>query len=163
MAIEFNADEILGIAEEIETNGAAFYRKAAEMFADREKRDLLLQLAAMEDHHLQIFREMRAHITAKEARPFTYDPEGEALLYLKAFADGNIFDTSIKPADRLTGDQTLPDVLAMAIDIEKDSVVFYSGLRLLVPPELGRDKVEDVIAEELKHITTLNRELVSAS
>lgn len=163
MGIEFNADEVIEMAEEIETNGAAFYRKAAEIFEDRDKRDLLLQLAAMEDHHLVIFRQMRKSLTTKETRPTTYDPEGEAALYLKAFADGNIFDTSVKPADRLTGDQTLSDVLRLAISIEKDSVVFYAGLRLLVPPKLGRDKVEDVIAEELKHITILNRELVSAT
>jgi rubrerythrin len=161
MAIDFNADEVFEMAEQIETNGAAFYRKAAEQFEDPQK-ELLLTLASMEDKHLEIFRQMRSDLSADAKKSTVYDPEGEAAAYLKAFADGHIFDTSVKPADRLKGGETLPDILRMSIGIEKDSVVFYTGLRHLVPERLGKEKIEGIIGEEMKHITILNRELSSA-
>ena len=48
---DFNAEEIFKIAMRIEENGAAFYRKAADLQADAENKKLLLQLAVMEDGH----------------------------------------------------------------------------------------------------------------
>jgi rubrerythrin len=161
MAIDFNADEIFQMAEGIEINGAAFYRKAAEMFDDPRK-NLLLTLASMEDKHLDTFRQLRGELDEEAAKSTVSDPEGQAAAYLAAFADGHIFDTKVKPADKLTGGETLVDILRMAIGIEKDSVVFYTGMRHLVPARLGREKVEEIIREEMKHLTILNRELVAA-
>jgi len=162
MAINFNADEVFKIAEGIEKNGAAFYRKAAGMFDDEKTKATFLDLAAWEDKHLEIFREMHKEITADEAKPTAYDPQGEAEMYLQAFTDGHVFDTSVKPADRLAGGESVPDVLRMALGLEKDSVVFYTGLGELVPARLGKDRVKQVIREEMSHITTLSRQLAGA-
>ena len=49
MGITFNAEEILDIAEQIERNGANFYRKAAENVAEEEHRNILTGLEATED------------------------------------------------------------------------------------------------------------------
>ena len=38
MSYDFNADEIFEIAEQIERNGAKFYRTAAESVADEDKK-----------------------------------------------------------------------------------------------------------------------------
>ena len=57
--VYFHADEVLAMAEEIEQNGAAFYRKASEMAAVSELRELLHELAAMEDEHRRVFADMR--------------------------------------------------------------------------------------------------------
>ena len=162
MAIEFNADEIFKIAEEIERNGAEFYRKAAAMFEDERPKAIFLKLAGMEDKHLETFKAMHEEITSDEAAPTAWDPEGEAEMYLQAFADGHIFDTKVKPADRLKGGESVPDILRMAIGLEKDSVVFYTGIRQLVPARLGKERVRDIIREEMSHITILSRELASA-
>lgn len=162
MAIRFNADEIFKIAEEIEINGAEFYRKAAGLFEDEGTRTTFEDLAAWEDNHLEAFREMHREITSEEAKPTAWDPDGEAEMYLQAFADGHVFDTSVKPADRLDGAQSVPDILRMAIGLEKDSVVFYTGLRQLVPAALGKDRIKEIIREEMNHITTLSRQLAAA-
>jgi len=55
MAFEFNVDEVLEMAIRIESNGAAFYRKAAGMQSDAKKRKFLEGLAAMEDQHQKTF------------------------------------------------------------------------------------------------------------
>ncbi len=55
MSFEFNADEILEMAEQIERNGARFYRKAAELVKDAAVSKLLQDLAAWEDGSYRIF------------------------------------------------------------------------------------------------------------
>ena len=54
------------------------------------------------------------------------------------------------PSQRLTGKETLRDILTTAIRMEKDSIVLYTGIRELVPAELGRDRVEEIIREAEK-------------
>ena len=65
MGITFNADEIFTMAEEIERNGAKFYRKAAK--GNAEGKDMLEQLAKMEDQHLATFSSMHKEIGGRAA------------------------------------------------------------------------------------------------
>ena len=65
MGMPFNADEVFEMAEQIERNGARFYRTAAEKFP--EVNPLLLELAAMEDKHEKTFAAMRSELSGTEA------------------------------------------------------------------------------------------------
>ena len=49
MSNEFNIYEIFEMAEQIERNGALFYRKSAESVTDPDGKKLLMELAEMED------------------------------------------------------------------------------------------------------------------
>jgi len=162
MAQLFNADEIFEIAEQIERNGAKFYEKAAGATPDDTARDLFLELAAMEKRHEDTFANLRAELP-REDWTATVDPEGEAALYLRAVADGHIFDLKRNPADSLKGNATPAEVLRMAIDIEKDSVAFYVAMQGMVPAELGEDKISKIIIEEIGHVRLLSSELASRS
>ena len=51
-------------------------------------------------------------------------------------------------------------ILKAAIQAEKDSIVFYLGMKDVVPPTLGGDKVDKIIREERTHLTTLSRRLM---
>ncbi len=159
MAITFNASEILDMAIRIEQNGARYYRKAAEQFTDDHAVKMLNELAGWEDGHERIFESMQAELQAPDAANAPFDPNGQVSLYLGALADGNVFDFHADPAKELTGSESLEDVLRKAIALEKDSVVFYLGLREMVPPQLGRERVDKIIAEEMSHIGYLNKEL----
>ena len=44
---------------------------------------------------------------------------------------------------------------------EKDSIAFFVGLKELIPENFGRDKVEELIKEEMKHIRWLNDKRIS--
>ncbi len=159
MSIRFSADEIFEMAEEIERNGAKFYRKAAEGAADNETRRYLLDMAAMEDGHLQTFTEMREQLSDAEREVVTFDPENEAALYLDAMADSHGTEGKKSVTEELTGDESIAEIVSIAIGAEKDSVVFYSGLKSLVTDAAGRDKVEKIIAEELSHLASLTNKL----
>jgi rubrerythrin len=156
-ALQFNADEMFTIAEQIERNGARFYRTAAERLPNG--RGLLLGLAEMEDSHLATFQEMHKNLTARQAESLAADPDNQAALYLSAFAGGHVFDTRKDPVAMLKGNETLQEILRIAIGLEKDSVVFYAGMRELVSPKLGKDRIDLIIREEIKHITVLSNKL----
>ena len=154
--IRFNADEIFEMAEQIERNGAKFYRKAAET-AEGTNRDLLLRLAAMEDDHEKTFAAMRAELAEAEQRPLTFDPNDEAALYLQAMADGEVFRAD--PSASLSGREPLEDILNTAIGLEKDSIVFYESMKVMVPEGAGKEKIDAIIKQEIGHILDLTDQL----
>ncbi len=155
MSRNYNIDEILAMAERIERNGAEYYERAAQMTEDEEKKAKLRKLAKMENDHEQIFAEMRASQPEERA---SFDPDGEVGRYLGAIVDGNVFDYRSAPAADLAG-KSLVDVYRKAIDLEKDSIIFYLGIRELVPEKLGNAQMDDIIREEMGHIVLLSDDL----
>lgn len=154
-AYDFNAEEVFEMAVQIEKNGAAFYRKAASLQKDRANRDFLEKLAHMEDKHKAGFEEMKKTLSDKEKAQTVFDPQDELTLYLKAMADAHGGEGNPDVADQLTGDETMEQIIETAIDLEKESILFYLGLKDIVPPELGREKIDAIITEERHHIAQL--------
>jgi len=161
MSISFNAIEIFEIAERIERNGVKFFRRAAEVLSDQDVRQTLLSLAEMEAEHEETFANMRKQISHKERELITFEPENEMTLYLQAIANGHVFDLKKDPSEQLTGKETAEDILKLAIEAEKDSIVLYIGLKNFVPAKAGKDKVDEIIEEEMGHIVVLNQRLTA--
>jgi len=161
MGIKFNADEIFEMAEQIERNGTKFYNKAAEASVSVRSRALLRDLAAMESVHEKTFANMRAELSDKERAATVFDPDDVAAAYLQAFADGHVFNVNQDPSELLTGRETMEEILQRAIGLERDSIAFYMGIRESVPDNVGRDRIDGIIREEMKHVTMLSEELAS--
>jgi len=159
VSIHFNADEIFRMAEQIERNGRDFYAQAANRTAESRSAQFLLGLAAMEAEHEKIFAGMRAGLSERERKATVPDPDDQALVYLRAWADGHVFDVRGRPAEKLTGKEKVEDILRIAIGLEKDSIVFYLGMKDAVPARLGRSKIDQIIKEEMSHVSSLSREL----
>lgn len=158
--ITFAADEIFEIAEQIERNGAKFYRKAAEA-APAKNREALMKLAEMEDEHEKTFQEIRGRLSGTELSSQTADPDQQCRLYLRAYAEGKVFDTGAEAAEKLTGSESPAEILLTAIGLEKDSIVFYVAMKKLVPQNLGGDKIDAIIEQEMGHIVTLKEQLAA--
>ncbi len=156
----FNAKEVLEMAKRIEANGGAFYRRAAEAHAGA--RELLVKIADQEDAHLATFTEMQRALDPGEAARTAYDPYDEGDLYLKAVADGRVFDTRTDPAVVFDPAASTRDVIGYALGIEKDSIVFYLGMKEMVPLRLGVEKIDAIIREEMRHIGWLDAYLREA-
>lgn len=155
MSYAFNIDEIFEMAEQIERNGALFYRKSAESVVDPEGKKLLIELAEMEDEHEKTFAALRAGLAEKDNAATAFDPENETVLYLRALADVRIFfkktiDTS-----------SMEEILKEAIVAEKDSIVFYLGMKEMVEDNPGRAKLNAIIREEMGHIRLLSGKLLA--
>ncbi len=155
MNYDFNADNIFEIAQQMEQNGAAFYRDAAGSVDDSDVKDFLLEFAAMEAEHEKTFINLRKELTAAEKASTVFDPNDESALYLKALADTRVFfkkeiDTS-----------SVEEIFKSAITAEKDSIIFYLGMKDLVPESLGKDRMDAIIKEEMGHIKILSQKLAA--
>jgi len=161
MPISFNADEVFEMAEQIERNGAKFYREAATKASDRQIKDMFLRLAAMEDVHLRTFQQMRTTLSDQDKGGTTFDPEGEASLYLQAMADDRGFEGMKGRNIKLTGKESTRELLEIAIGAERNSILYYVGLKEMVPTDTGKEKVETIIREEVGHAAELRRQLAA--
>ena len=159
MSISFNAIEVFEIAERIERNSVKFYLRAAEVISDHDLCQILLSLAEFEKEHEETFANMRKQISNKEWDLITFDPENEMTLYLQTIADSHIFGPKKDPSEQLKDKETADDILKYAIEAEKDSIIFYLGLKNFVPAKAGKDKVDEIIKEEMGHIAELNLRL----
>ncbi len=155
MAVTFSADEIFEMAEQIERNGAKFYTTASDL-AQGDTRTMLQQLAEMEIDHEKTFAHMRAELNKLEKQPSVADVFDEAAQYLRSMVEGKVFTND--PNTFFDGSRTLEDVFKFAIAIEKDSIVFYQGIKGMVPSDTGKDKIDGIIKEEYGHINIINSE-----
>jgi rubrerythrin len=154
MMYDFSADDVFRMATQMERNGEAFYRKAADSVSDPDNKDLLNQLADMEVNHGKTFETLRSELSAKEKDSTVFDPQGEAALYLRALADTRVF------FEKEMDVSSLEKIFKAALEAEKDSIVFYLGLKDSVPDNLGKSKIEAIIKEEMGHVRLLSNELL---
>jgi len=159
MDIKFNAFEIFEIAEKIERNGAKFYRKAAELFDDSRIRNMFLQLDEWETAHEQVFADMRKELSAQGPEVRTFKPDNDVVFDAQSMAGLAVFGNRMDPSEELTGKESITDVLKSAIEKEKDSIIFYTGLKDFIPAGAGKDRIDDIIREEMRHIRILNESL----
>ena len=154
MGIDFNVDEVFEIAEQIERNGAKFYRSVAQKITETDKKQLLIDLSEMEDEHEQTFKYLRLKLSADEKVQTTFDPNGDSERYLRALADTRVF------YEKEVDTSSFKEILKSAITAEKDSIVFYLGIKDVVPAHLGKEKLDDIIKEEMSHTSLLSKVLL---
>ncbi|MDH4202767.1 MAG: ferritin family protein [Phycisphaerae bacterium] len=159
MSITFNADEIFEMAEQIEGNGAKFYHEAAGNTPDADVKEMLLGLATMEEGHQKTFAEMRKELSAEEKESNTFDPNNEVVQYLQTMADFHGTEGKVSPTEKLTGNESLREILEIAIQAEKNSIAFYVGIKDMVSSKAGKNKVQAIIIEEMAHVSTIGGKL----
>ncbi len=155
----FNAEEIFQMAIQIERNGVEFYSKASQVVKNEKVRHVLEFLAQSEVEHEKIFSRMKEQFLEQHAVLEQFDPDGDTARYLQAMASGHIFDLTNDPAESMTGNETERDVLMEALKREKDSIVFYMGMKDMVTQSVGKDHVERIIKEEMRHVNIISKYL----
>jgi rubrerythrin len=151
---QFNANEILEMAAQIEKGGYQFYQKAANDVADAEIKVFLLDLAEMELGHEKVFSELKNQLTTKEKEAVVFDPNEETSAYLKALADTRVF------YEKDIDTTSVEEVLKAALIAEKDSIVFYLGMQEMVSEGRGKTMIDNIIKEEMTHIKVIGNRLL---
>ncbi len=149
-----NAVEVFKIAEQIERDGAEFYRQAARRFAHGGIHDLFVNLVDWELAHAAAFAAMREQLEKENPLIKVSDPDK-----YKAMAALSEFAIRSGTLTELTGAMTIQNVLEMALQKEKDSVTFYNGLKGFVTDKTATQKINDIINEEHHHIELLTSKL----
>ena len=158
----FNAAEVFEIAEQIERNGQKFYRKAVQVVKNPEIKEFLESLAAMEDSHEVLFNQLKKEILDIPENDFP-DMDDQLSQYLHSFAEGKIFESSESPENKIDENSTLDEIFDIAIDFERNSVIYFTLIKEIVPEDLGKNKIDVLIKEEIKHIAVLNNRLNTIS
>jgi rubrerythrin len=156
MMDDYTAKEVFEMAIQIEENGAAFYRRAAQLRETVSDRRFLEDIAVMEDQHKATFEGMKQQISDLEKTHAGGDRSEKLKRYLKAMADSHGGEGNPDILSFFNGQETMEEIIATAIDFEKSSILFYRGIEEMVPVEYGRDKISGIIEEEKAHVTQLN-------
>ncbi len=151
MQDRFDAAEVFRIAEQIERDGAAFYRQAADRFADSDIGGLLAKLASWELLHERIFADMRKLLEAQQPSSDT-----EKCRSMASLSEFTIRDAWRHGAARLG---SIPELIELATKLERDSIIFYEGLKGFAANKSAVEQIDRIIGEEHLHIKSLREML----
>ncbi|KUK80852.1 ferritin [Mesotoga sp. Brook.08.YT.4.2.5.1] len=135
--------DMLGIALKIESAGYSYYQKLSERTSG-EVRDLFSRLSVQEREHAEIFRDILKNV---ENEPTAQDWD-DNVGYLKSYAEISIFpriESSEVP-------QNMSKAISGAMEVEKDSIIFYSDLASFIP---NSKELKEIIEEERRHLHDL--------
>ena len=153
----FNANEVFEVAKRIERNGIAYYTKAAELMKDEAGKKLMIELAEMEAVHEQIFTHMQKSLSGEEHAEGLIDVHNDAFQFLQGMADKYVFNPKEDPMKVLTPGADAKKILDVAIEREKDSIIFFEGIKAMVPEKFGSKRIDEIIGQEMGHIIILTR------
>jgi rubrerythrin len=156
----FSANEILEMAIKLEKNGETVYRNAIAKVAKPEFIALLAWMADEEVKHAAFFSNLKLELETKQVNPFIDEMSRE--LFDDLLGDKNF---SLKEVD-FSLVETAADLIAIFVEFEKDSVIFYKVLEPFVEDPVTREQLKKIIEEENQHIKHLqemagSRELLS--
>jgi len=158
MSYIFNAGEVYKVAIEIEENGKQFYEQSQGVIDAPEVKKLFAELAQQEVDHKKRFESLMAQLPPESTTPTVWDPENELDRYIKMMADEHVFVAGIK--DQLAQVKDARSALKMAIEFEKDSVLFFLSLEEAVAGQRDQDLIRTLVKEEQGHLKRLSLELM---
>jgi len=159
MGYGFNAGEVFKVAIQIEENGRVFYEESRKNIKSAEIRALFADLALQEIEHKRKFETLRAQLPPESTAPTVWDPQNETDQYIKMMADDHVFVSSAGVKDRVERIRDAADALKLAIEFEKDSVLFFLGIEEAVSGEKDRELIKSLVKEEQEHLRRLTMEL----
>jgi rubrerythrin len=153
----YSADEVVKTAIEIEKRASSFYREAAEKAKRHEMGTLFTSLSTMETDHARIFGEMEGEMSEQERGTQLYDPGNEMLYFLRDMSGIHAWEGKGGPDQPLSGEESPQEVISIALRAEHEGISFYTFLKDYVPRSTGKDRVDRIIREEMRHVAALNR------
>jgi rubrerythrin len=148
-----SVSESIEFAVYIEQNGYKFYVEAIKKLNDSKVRELFQYLADEEFRHEATFKNLlkdAASFTPHESYP------GEYNAYMKDFVKSHALGNKEALKSKLKSLETADDAVRMALEFEKDSIVFFTMVKKYVGSK-GEKIVDKIIDEELTHIHRINK------
>lgn len=143
--------EIVAIGIQIENNGRDFYNRLAKQSNNQQAREVFKFLAGEEEKHAKVFQGILDKTTKFE--PLGLDA-GSYLGYMKEYASEYIFTRKDKGEEIARSIKSDKEALQIAMRFEEDSIVFYSGMKKIVPA-YDVEIIEALIMQEEGHLKQL--------
>ena len=141
-----SAEAVLDLAVWLEKHGRSFYEKAAQNASNADVRELFEALAVEEGKHCAMYTDLYELYTGKSA-------EGDELLgeYGKFI---QLLIGEISGELDFTGVQSQDELLARALQFEKNTLLFFNEVKPLFRGKAG-SIIEAVCREEKRHTEQL--------
>lgn len=144
----FYLSEVVKFAIEKEKESYALYKELEEKSSTKEAKELFYTLMQEEKSHEIFYSQLLSH-TSKEQTPRVKEDE-EYDAYMQELIRANRSVTPLN-LEKLTDIKIALDYAAAR---EKDSILFYVGLKNYLPSH-DREKIDTIIKEESKHMARL--------
>lgn len=151
----FTFGDIRNIAVQIEKNGEASYRKAAEAAKNRQVKETLLWMAEEEQKHAKWFASLTSTRVLSEEQQ---EMEAVGKMLLQDMVKGNDFLLENKNLENL---ETVKEVLKVSRTFEEETVLFYEFLLGFMDDEDDKAQLQRIIDEEQNHADHLE-EMITA-
>jgi rubrerythrin len=139
---------VLEIALRVENEGADFYRDLAESTNNENQGPVFRFLSSQERSHAETFRSLLKRFEEEAVELVNWDDAGA---YMEDLTKEAVFSDRLHDA---MNSSDYDEAIALAIEVEKKSIAFYSSFVNNVKTETA-DALEKIIAEEEKHIELL--------
>ena len=121
------------------------------MITEKKIQDTLKYLAAQEELHIAMFQQILSSVEKYE--PAESYP-GEYFAYMNALASGYVFTEKDKGEEAARSIKNDKEAVEKGIGFEKDSIVFYNGMKKVVQ-QYDLKVVESLIKQEEGHLSQL--------
>ena len=151
----FSIRDIIDLAIQIEENAEKVYRKASGKISNPSLVSVLQRLADEEIEHAKWFSELKQKVSKMVDDPQLAEMGKRILLGLLGDESFSLKDADFSKMDRIE------DLLRLAIEFERDTVLFYEMIRPFLKTRETLDHLDEIIEEENSHIRSLQDSLDS--
>lgn len=159
----YSIEEIIDLAIEIEKSGYAFYDHALKRKdLSAKAKELIEKLRDQEKQHEYFFISLESK---DDLGLIDHGPDQEVVNdYLRAIVNYRIFNNADAAIKKVLAAKNELEIIADAIDFEKDTLLFFQGIKDIMKDSKSKDILEKVIHEEISHILWLSlyRDKISA-
>jgi rubrerythrin len=148
----FRGSEIVELGIQIEKNGRDFYNALVGLSRNQRAKETFKYLAREEEKHIATFRKILDSVHKYEP-PESYP--GEYFAYMNALASGYVFTQEDKGDETAKSTKSDKEAIDLGIGFEKDSILFYEGMKKVVP-KYDHKVVDELIAQEQDHLRQLS-------
>ena len=144
---KFSPEDVVRLAVDIEKKGQAFYEELIESFDNPEIREIFQMMLNEEENHEYLFNDFLEKYTKDTVRK-SFEEEGRGKI--EALAASHLFVRNEKIEEKINQITSPIEAIELAIEFEKDSVVFFTGIKEYVfEDEYG--VIEKLAKEEMLH------------
>lgn len=148
----FAGSEIVEMGIQIEKNGRDFYNELVSKSKGQKAKEIFKYLAGEEEKHIAVFQNILDSVHKYE--PVEAYP-GEYFAYMNALASEYVFTQKDKGQEIARNTKSDMEAVELGIKSEKDSIIFYEGMKKVVP-EHGHKVIDNLIEQEQNHLKQLS-------
>jgi rubrerythrin len=147
----FAGSEIIELGIQIEKNGKDFYNTLVSQSKNQHAKEIFKHLEGEEEKHIATFQKILDALHKYEP-PESYP--GEYFVYMSALAGEYVFTQKDKGKEIAMNTKSDKEAIELGIKFEKDSIIFYVGMKKVVPEHQGK-MVDKLIEQEKIHLYKL--------